>query len=190
MLCASLEENQVTAPRLHYCFLTIPSFFGLYFIDCWISNYSFLPFGTQGRSWGWSLFPTTNGSQRSFCAQEPHRTLLCFSCFEDKMGAHVWQCLVRSRIFPALSINKGCHRHQKLQPLGMVNWWALREFRKERISALLQPSDYNHSPQWVLRKFRRLKKLKNLVPDSWGAWQMNNFNEPQLLLLPLNIEKH
>ena len=50
MFCACLEGNQVTAPRLHYCFLTVPPFFNVHSINFWFSDYSFLPFGTQGRS--------------------------------------------------------------------------------------------------------------------------------------------
>ena len=44
---------------------------------------------------------------------------------------------MRNGIFPAISVNRGCHSHQQLQPSAMVSWWALRELRKERIPAIL-----------------------------------------------------
>ena len=36
-------------------------------------------------------------------------------------------------VFPAISVNKGCHYHQRLQPPWMMSWWALKELRKQRI---------------------------------------------------------
>ena len=44
---------------------------------------------------------------------------------------------MRNGIFPALWVNRGCHSHWQLQPSAMVNWWALRGLRKERIPAIL-----------------------------------------------------
>ena len=53
--------------------------------------------------------------------------------------------LLRNKILPAVSVNKGCHSHRRLQPPPTVSWWALRELRKEtkntchRAAIRLQP---------------------------------------------------
>ena len=43
---------------------------------------------------------------------------------------------VRNGIFPTIWVNKGWHRHRKLQPPCEVSWRALRELKKERIPAI------------------------------------------------------
>ena len=39
--------------------------------------------------------------------------------------------VLRNGILPGISINKGHHNHQRLQPLPMVNWYLLRECKEE-----------------------------------------------------------
>ena len=60
-----LRRNQDAAPRLYYCFRTAPPL-SLHPLPSLISNCLNLPFGTQG-------------TQKGFCAQEPHRVLLSFT---------------------------------------------------------------------------------------------------------------
>ena len=64
---------------------------------------------------------------------------------------------VRNGIVPALSVNKGCQRHQQLQStwMVMVNWWTLRKLR-----------------MW---------KHRRLVPYNWVAYKRNNFSKLRLL---------
>ena len=64
----------------------------------------------------------------------------------------------------------------------MVSWWAPRELRKERISAIQQLSDCSHSPWWTLRKLR-MWKHGIPAPDRWGAYERN---EARLLHLPIH----
>ena len=40
---------------------------------------------------------------------------------------------------------------------------------------------------WALRKLR-VWEYQRLAPNSWGAYQRNDFNEPRLLYLPINIK--
>ena len=47
--CVSLEVGPGPVPRLHYCFLVVPSL-PLHPLPSLINNCSNLPFGTQGRS--------------------------------------------------------------------------------------------------------------------------------------------
>ena len=44
--------------------------------------------------------------------------------------------LLQNGIFSAISVNKEYHSHQPLQPPPMMNWWALKGFRKKSISAI------------------------------------------------------
>ena len=74
-----LRGNQDPAPRLHCCFLTVPPL-SLHPLPPLISNCLNLPFGSQGRSREAerSVFPVVKkwGTQKGFCAHEPHRVLL------------------------------------------------------------------------------------------------------------------
>ena len=80
---------------------------------------------------------------------------------------------------------QGGHNPQQLQPPWMVSWWALREFKMERISAIWQPSGCSHSPWWTLRKLK-MWNLRKLAPDSWGTYPKNDFTEPRLLHFPIH----
>ena len=53
----------------------------------------------------------------------------------------------------------------------------------KRIPAIQQPSDCSHSLRWALRKLG-MWKHRILAPESWGAYQRNDFSEPRLLHLP------
>ena len=61
----------------------------------------------------------------------------------------------------------------------VVSCWALRESRKERTATILQPSNCSHSLWWAPRKLRIWKQL--LAPDSWGAYQRNDFSASRFL---------
>ena len=56
---------------------------------------------------------------------------------------------MRNEIFPAISVNKGCHRHQQLQPPWMVSWGVLRDLRKEYLhpAAIIQQPLPTVSPE-------------------------------------------
>lgn len=43
--------------------------------------------------------------------------------------------ILTNGILPAISVYKGCHSRQQLQPSN-VSWWVLRKHRKERLSAI------------------------------------------------------
>ena len=53
--------------------------------------------------------------------------------------------ILRNGILPATSVNKECHSHQQLQPALKVSWPALRELRKETVSAKEKLSDCSFS---------------------------------------------
>ena len=94
--------------------------------------------------------------------------------------------ILRNGIFAAISVNKGCHSHQQLQPSQMISRWAQRQLRKERISAIEEPPHCSHSLWWALRKLRMWRKHKILTPDRWCAYQRNDFRDPRLLHLPIH----
>ena len=84
-------------------------------------------------------------------------------------------CFLEGKIF----LNKGCCSHQTatLQPPAP---WALRDLGIETgcrpfSSQLLQP----------LWRRLRMKKPRILAPDSWCAYQRNNFIEPRPLPFPI-----
>ena len=92
---------------------------------------------------------------------------------------------MRNGLLPAMSVNKGCHSHQRLQPQPKVTWWAPRELRKEKntchLAAIrLQPRPRlspEETPMW---------KHWILALESWGAYQRNDFSEPRFLHLPMH----
>lgn len=73
-----LRKNQDPAPWLQYCFFSAFPLF-LHSLTLLISNCLNLPCGTQGRSWSPFLTHKKWGTQKSFCAWEPHRVLLGFN---------------------------------------------------------------------------------------------------------------
>ena len=90
-------------------------------------------------------------------------------------------------MLPAISLNKGCCSHQAitLQP----PWsWALRKLRIETrclpsssTSLLLPPHP------WLCTQRRlRMREHKILTPESWGAYQRNDFSELRLFHLPIH----
>ena len=91
--------------------------------------------------------------------------------------------VLRNGIFPVVSINNGCHSHQQLYPQLMVSWWALRKLRKEKNTC--HPAALRLQPLPAVSP-RSLQMWKHgmLVPESWGAYQMNDFSEPRLLHIP------
>ena len=88
-------------------------------------------------------------------------------------------------MFPAISVNKGCHSHQWLQP-SKVNIWALRKLRAENNICQLASSRLQPFPKEGALRKHRMWKHRILIPDSWGAYQRNDFSEPRLLRLPIH----
>ena len=84
--------------------------------------------------------------------------LFTFYCVENLVD---FSKLLWTKILLAISVNKGRCSHQAitLQPPG---WWILRE--------------------------PRIRKHRMLAPDSWGAYQRNDFREPRILHLPTHRE--
>ena len=70
-------RNQDPAPRLYYCLLTSPPQF-LHPLPSLISN---CPLELREGHRGWKLCPKNKKwrTQKSLCAQEPHRALLCYT---------------------------------------------------------------------------------------------------------------
>ena len=91
----------------------------------------------------------------------------------------------KNGIFPAISVNKGCHSHWQLQPPGWLTVEPWGNSGKKRIPAIQQPWDYRHSLWWTLKKLRMWKYMI-LAPDSWGTYQRQDFREPRLLHLPIH----
>ena len=85
-------------------------------------------------------------------------------------------------MLPPVSVNKRCCSHWAitLQPPW---WWALRELRIET-GYLPSSSQQLQPPRWCIQRLR-MRKHRILVPDSWGAYQRNDFSEPRLLHLPI-----
>ena len=94
-----------------------------------------------------------------------------------------WHC--KWKMLPAISVNKGCCSHQAItiQPPGR---WALRELRMETgcPPSSHQPLQHSRTQRCTLRRLR-MRKYRILAPDSWGAYQRNDFSEPRLLHLPI-----
>ena len=92
------------------------------------------------------------------------------------------------RISPDISINKKCHSQQGflafkcecgLTKVGSSRWlqplqWLLRSWGNARISHL----PHCHSLRWT-------RKETGSAPDSWGAYERNEFSEPRGLHLPI-----
>ena len=85
-------------------------------------------------------------------------------------------------IFPTRSVKKEC---QQLQP--HLRWAG--EFRGNSGRKEYLPSSSHQTATtslwWALRKFR-MWKHGIVAPDSWGAYQRNDFSEPRLLHLPIH----
>ena len=89
-------------------------------------------------------------------------------------------------MFPAISVNKGCHSHQWLQP-SKVNIWALRKLRAENNICQLASSRLQPFPKEGALRKHRMWKHRILIPDSWGAYQRNDFSEPRPLHVPKRV---
>ena len=87
------------------------------------------------------------------------------------------------RMPPAISVNEGCCGHQPLQPPLMVSPEGTED--GNRIPTIKQ-SGTTASPQRCTLRGLRMGKHRTLAPESWGAYQRNDFNEPRLLNLPIH----
>ena len=87
-----LEEEPGTTPRLHCCFLTVPSW-SLHPLTSMISNCLHLPFGTHGKSRklneGYFLKKKKKwGTEKNLLPSlKPHKVLLCFSVNQKYFGS-------------------------------------------------------------------------------------------------------
>ena len=98
---------------------------------------------------------------------------------------HLNLCLtIEKWNIPCYISEQGCHSYQWLEPPGMMISWALTELRKGENPSISQPSDCSHYLWWDPRKLR-MWKPRILAPDSWGAYQRNDFSEPRFLHLSI-----
>ena len=92
-------------------------------------------------------------------------------------------CRCRKKISPAISINKKC--------------WVISDFwppnvdeGPENRAKCLWSSRCCHPQQWLLRSCKnarsKVNKRTGLVPDSWGAYERNEFSETRGLHLPIH----
>ena len=87
---------------------------------------------------------------------------------------------MRTKLLPAVSVNKGCHSHQLSH---YRRWMATQEGNKEFPSfSRLHPEATPYGA--ALRKLQ-MRKHRILAPDSWGVYQKNDFSEPTLLHFPI-----
>ena len=78
----------------------------------------------------------------------------------------------------AISVNKGCCSHQAITPDGEP--WGDSGWKQD---ACHQAVNHSRHPQWCTPRGRRMRKHRIRSPESWDAYQMNDFNEPKLLHL-------
>ena len=82
-------------------------------------------------------------------------------------------------MLPAMSVNKGSCHHQPLQPPDTQDGAECPPSSHQT----LQPP---HSHMCTPRRLRMRRMHWILAPDSWGAYQRNDFSEPRLLHLPIH----
>ena len=88
-------------------------------------------------------------------------------------------------MLPAISGNRGCCRHQAitLQPPWVVSPEGTQDGnRMPAIKQSVTAATPKHAPWGGLR----MRKHRILAPESWGAYQRNDFSEPRLLHLPIH----
>ena len=86
-----------------------------------------------------------------------------------KWNIYKWNGIFINGVFPAISINKGCHCHQWLEPSN-VSWWALRKLRAEKNTCHLAAIRLQPLPAVSTEE---TQDVKIPAPDSWGAYQRN-----------------
>ena len=77
--------------------------------------------------------------------------------------------------FLPLTVDKGYHSHQSLQP-SYMSWWTLRKAGRKRISDVT-PTVNPEETQDVI--------IKILAPDSWDEYIKKDFSGPRLLHFPI-----
>ena len=82
-MCIPGGETRTLPPRLHSCFLAAPPW-SQHLLPSMISNCLNLLWDSGGvmEAKTYSL-KTSKGGHKGFCAQEPHRALLNFSCTKN-----------------------------------------------------------------------------------------------------------
>ena len=83
--------------------------------------------------------------------------------------------------FPAISVNKGCHNHQQLQPPWMVSPDGTQEEYLPFSSH--QTAVTPHGEHWGNLK---CKNPEELAPYRWSGYQRNDFSESRLMTLPMH----
>ena len=81
-----------------------------------------------------------------------------------------------------ISANKGCCSYQPLQLPPKVSLEGTQDGKR---MPAIRPSDTTATPPWCTLRKLRMRKHRILAPESWGAYQRNDFSEPRLLHLPL-----
>ena len=82
---------------------------------------------------------------------------------------------------PAISVNKGLEtiKPSRLSPPTLS---PMETRNRNRV-----PASSSHLLQLLTTVYAemRMRKHKRLAPDTWGAYQIKDFNEPKLLYLPI-----
>ena len=86
---------------------------------------------------------------------------------------------MRTKLLPAISVNKGCHSHQLSH---YRCWMVTQEGNKEFPSFSRLHSEA--IPYGVALRKLQMRKHRILAQDSWGVYQKNDFSEPKLLRFP------
>ena len=81
---------------------------------------------------------------------------------------------------PAVLVTKKCHSHQ----------WFLASKREWALPRLPSSRCCHPHPQWLLKSWENSRSKGNketgLAPDSWDAYERNEFSEPRCLHLPIH----
>ena len=93
----------------------------------------------------------------------------------DKWNIYKCNGIFINGIFPAISVNKGCHSHQLLQPSN-VSQWALRELRAEKNTCHLAANRLQPLPMVNPEETQDLKtqdtsaRWLRCISKEWFQW--------------------
>ena len=90
---------------------------------------------------------------------------------------------IDEQMLPAISVSKGCCSHQTITLQPPLRW-APRALRMET-ECWPSSSQLLQLPLTVQPEETQDEKHRILAPDSWGAYQWNDFSKPRPLHLPI-----
>ena len=91
---------------------------------------------------------------------------------------------MKKKVLPAVSVNRYyCYQATSLEPPLMVSHEGIQEWKQDAYHQAV--SDCSH-PQWCTLKGLWMRKPRILAPESWCAYERNDFSEPKLLHLPIH----